>query len=94
MVHAQGGEVVKSITVHNLGDPLDRAIRQRAKRQGTSLNRTIKLLLEEALGLVRKPEDQQQNDFADLCGIWSAGEEQELMNAVSDLEHVDHGDWR
>jgi len=34
---------MKSITIHNLDDPLDRLLQERARSQGMSLNKTIKI---------------------------------------------------
>jgi len=42
---------MKSITIHGLDGPLDTLIREKARKQQLSLNKTIKLLLEESLGL-------------------------------------------
>lgn len=42
---------MKSITIHNVDDPLDRLLQERAKSQGMSLNKTIKFLLAESLGI-------------------------------------------
>lgn len=36
---------MKSITIHGLEDPLNTLIREKARQEGLSLNKTIKLLL-------------------------------------------------
>lgn len=84
---------MKSITIHNLEDPLDRLIRQRARKQGASLNRTIKMLLEESLGIRRKPSADHRGDYMDLFGLWSERDAQEFKAAVKDLDRVDAKDW-
>ena len=40
---------MKSITIHNLDETLENLIKERAKKQGKSLNKTIQALLNEAL---------------------------------------------
>ena len=47
---------MKSITIHNLDDKLDSLIREKAKKQGISLNKTIKTLLRKSLGLGKNIE--------------------------------------
>jgi len=44
-------EIMKSITVHNLDEKTAILIEQKAKETGLSLNKTIKLLLRQALGV-------------------------------------------
>lgn len=41
---------MKSITIHGMDDEMDRQIREKAAAEGKSLNKTIKGLLEQALG--------------------------------------------
>lgn len=84
---------MKSITIHNLDDPLDTLIREKAKTEGLSLNRTIKKLLAEALGLSLKKGEGRGKDFLDLFGVWSNEEVKEFSKQVGDLEKIDREDW-
>ncbi len=84
---------MKSITIHNLDDPLDTLIREKAKTEGLSLNRTIKKLLAEALGLSLKKGEGRGKDFLDLFGVWSNEEVKEFNKQVGDLEKIDREDW-
>ena len=84
---------MKSITIHNLDDPLDTLIREKAKTEGLSLNRTIKKLLAEALGLSLKKGEGRGKDFLDLFGVWSNKEVKEFNKQVGDLEKIDREDW-
>ncbi len=84
---------MKSITIHNLDDPLDTLIREKAKTEGLSLNSTIKKLLAEALGLSLKKGEGRGKDFLDLFGVWSNKEVKEFNKQVGDLEKIDREDW-
>jgi plasmid stability protein len=84
---------MKSITIHNLDDPLNALIREKAKTEGLSLNNTIKKLLAEALGLEPKKGTGREKDFRDLFGVWSNKERQEFNKRISDLERIDQEDW-
>ena len=84
---------MKSITIHNLDDPLNTLIREKAKNEGMSLNYTIKKLLAEALGLSSRKGEDREKDFLDLFGVWSNKEAREFHKQVSDFEKIDREDW-
>lgn len=84
---------MKSITIHGLDGPLNTLIRERARRQRLSLNKTIKLLLEESLGLTGGGGGNHREEFIDLCGIWTAEDKKKFVDASRDLNSTDPGDW-
>lgn len=85
---------MSSFTIHDLDESLAALIRAKAKADGESMNRTIKRLLEEALGIKVTPPRKHRNDFEKFCGIWSKEEAAEFEEAIADLERVDPEDWR
>lgn len=85
---------MKSITIHALDDDLAEEIKKRAQAEGVSLNKTIKKLLREALGLMPNQVRDRQDEFADLFGCWSKEEAAEFDAAVQDFERVDAKDWQ
>ncbi len=62
---------MKSITLHNIDGPLVELIKSKAKSEGLSINKTVKKILEESLGVRPKPEGAFRNDFEGFCGLWS-----------------------
>lgn len=84
---------MKSITIHGLEDPLDTLIREKAKSQGLSLNKTIKKLLAESLGVSPKSVKDRKSDFLDLFGKWSQKEARQFSTQIADLEKIDPEDW-
>ena len=82
---------MKSITIHGMDDELDRLIREKAAADGKSLNKTIKSLLEEALGV--RPSKNHREEFMDLFGRWSEADRRQFEQATEDLRQVDPGDW-
>ena len=84
---------MKSITIHGLDDDLDEKIRSRAGAEGLSLNKTIKLLVREALGMGDQPRDRRQ-DFQDLFGTWSRADVEAFSRATADFGQVDPADWK
>jgi hypothetical protein len=83
---------MKSITIHGMDDELDRLIRKKAAEEQKSLNKTIKGLLEEALGV--RPSKDHREEFADLFGSWSAADRRQFEKATEDLRRVDPEDWK
>ncbi len=85
---------MKSISVHNLDDQLSDLIAFRARQEGLSMNRMIKKLLAESLGVRPKDESVRRREFEEFCGIWSEEELREFEEGTLDLRRVDEGDWQ
>jgi hypothetical protein len=85
---------MKSITIHGLDDQLDKLIRKRARMEGTSLNKTIKNLLKESLGIKQIKNSDHREDFVDLFGIWSKTDKQKFDAAIKDLAKIDKEEWK
>lgn len=83
---------MKSITIHNIESPLLSLIKSKAKDDRLSLNKTIKNLLESAVG-IKKCAPKHQDDFAEFFGTWSQSDLQEFNDATRDLSMVDKKDW-
>jgi plasmid stability protein len=84
---------MKSITIHGLDDALDRLIREKAEKEGLSLNKTMKKLLRKALGLYENGKDHRE-DYAKFSGLWSEKDLAEFNQQTKDFNVVDDGDWR
>ena len=84
---------MKSITIHGLEGPLIRLIREKAREEGISLNKAVKKLLEESLGLKPTKEEDRRNEFMDLFGIWNQEDARAFNHSIEDLEKIDPEDW-
>jgi len=84
---------MKSISIHGIAEEMDKAIGERAKNEGKSVNRVVKELIAKALGLDEKPPDNQAL-FEDLCGVWTEADEREFQESIADLESTDEKDWK
>ncbi|MFP4237002.1 MAG: hypothetical protein ACLFRQ_05665 [Desulfonatronovibrio sp.] len=85
---------MKSITIHNLEDPLDTLIRQKARNDGTSLNKTVKNLLAQALQVPSQDEKERKEDFLEFFGVWSENDEAEFCTRIRDLNIIHQEDWQ
>ena len=84
---------MKSITIHGLDDLLDSQIREKAEKEGLSLNKTMKKLLRKALG-INEDEEGHREDFAEFLGQWSDQELLDFNEQTKDLNEVNTGDWQ
>jgi hypothetical protein len=85
---------MKSITIHRLDDTVTRMIEARAKSAGQSLNKTVKALLEQSLGM-RPPEDHRHaDDFAEFLGVWENSDLKEFERCTAAIRSVEDKDWR
>ena len=82
-----------SITIHKMDDDLARALEERSRREGVSMNRLVKRLLRSALGLEKEPETDHRGDFLDLFGTWTDRETADFHRRIEDLERIEPTDW-
>jgi ferritin-like protein len=84
---------MKSISVHGVDTETEKTIKERAKNEGKSVNKVMKELVAQSLGLTGRPPDNRA-EFADLCGVWTEKQASEFMELIADFEVVDAKDWR
>jgi len=84
----------KSITIHGLDDRISRRIEEKAKAEGRSLNRTIKILIEEAIEPKVSGAAARRGTFSEFLGVWKRHEAEEFASATADTRRIDKGDWR
>ena len=79
---------MKSITIHNIDGQTEKLLHERAKKEGISLNKLIKKLLRQSLGLEEKIIDNKE-DFKEFFGSWSEEDYQEFNNNVKVFSELD-----
>ncbi len=85
---------MKTMTIHALDESVGKRIRAKARRDGKSLNQTLKELLSASVGVSSTPAADHRADFAEFCGIWTAREANDFKAATADFETVDKADWK
>jgi hypothetical protein len=85
---------MKSITIHGLDEPLEAMIEEKARKEGLSLNKTVKMLLRQALGLEPGGNGDRKADFSEFSGVWSKADVREFEEKTRDLRKVDSRDWQ
>lgn len=85
---------MKSITIHGMDDQLSKKIREKAKSQGLSLNKTIKNILEQALGISPQGTKDHRDDFIDFFNVWSEEDFKAFEASIQDMRRIDPEDWK
>ncbi len=77
-------------TVRGIPEELDAAMRERARREGKSLNEVAVAALAEGIGLGDEPVVRR--DLADIVGTWKR--EAAVEKALAAQDEVDESLWR
>ncbi|MBN2286747.1 MAG: hypothetical protein JXI43_09890 [Tissierellales bacterium] len=85
---------MKSLTLHNIDDPLLSLVKEKAKAQNMSINQFLKDLIEKTLGYKKTKKARYFDEFKDVCGVWSPEQLQEFESNTKDFECIDPEDWR
>jgi hypothetical protein len=85
--------MARSVTIHGLDESVYELLKDRARAQGQSLNKTTTGLLHQALG-VQAGKADHRSDFLDLFGTWTPEHRREFEQAAADLRPIDPRDWR
>ena len=84
---------MKSITIHNLDSKTAELIERKSRETGLSQNKTIKKLLQLALGISPGNEDQR-NEFKEFLGVWENSDFEYFQKSVKEFNQVDMEDWQ
>jgi hypothetical protein len=77
---------MKKITLYNIDKTIYSIIRKRAKKDKTSLNRTVQNILSEKTGIYGKII---RNDFDEFVGLWNSNDYKMFNKNISDFENID-----
>lgn len=85
---------MKAVTLRNLPPSLDRTIRQRAKKNGVSVNKVVISLLQEHLGESDKRPVRRYHDLDELAGLWNKQEAEAFEQTLAKQRAIDPEMWR
>ncbi len=85
---------MKAITLRNIPPNLSRRIERRAKEKGSSMNKTVIQILDDALGTSKKRADKLHHDLDHLAGSWSGDEAREFDEDLASQRKIDPELWR
>jgi plasmid stability protein len=83
---------MKQLTLRDIPDDLEREIRRIARERGTSINKTVRQLLCESLGIDQS--SGKKRDLSEFAGFWNKKEAEEFDKATEVFEKVDEELWK
>ena len=83
--------MIKQMTLRRIPDSLEKALRNRAKEHGCSLNRVSIELLSQALGM--NQSTTKRRDLSEFCGMWSKDAVKEFEQNTKRVDAIDPEIW-
>lgn len=85
---------MSTITIRGIDETTTRILKERAKKEGISVNAVLLKTLRESLGLEKKRRKVIHNDLDHLAGTWSEKDFAEFQKRIADFETVDEKMWK
>ena len=81
-------------TLHGIDDSIAAVLKEKAGKEGISVNALMLRLLKESLVIEKKKRGAVYDDLDHLAGTWSTKDAAEFERAVSVFEKVDEEMWK
>jgi len=85
---------MNTMTIRGLDDLTVKALKEKAKKEGSSINAALIKLVQENLGIKNKKRTVVYNDLDHLAGTWSDKDFKEFLQATADFEKIDKNLWK
>ncbi|MDD5284802.1 MAG: hypothetical protein PHD54_03000 [Desulfuromonadaceae bacterium] len=83
-----------TMTLRGIDDTISGALKEKARREDTSVNTVMLRILKEGLGIEKKKRNVVYDDLDHLAGTWSAADAAEFEQATAVFEKVDEDMWK
>ncbi|CAG0946941.1 hypothetical protein [Geobacter sp.] len=83
-----------TITLRGVDERIANTLKEKAKKEGISVNTLMLKLLKEALGMEKRKRSVVYDDLDHLAGTWSAADAAEFEQATAVFEKVDEEMWK
>ena len=83
-----------TMTIRGLDDVTIKALKEKAKKEGSSVNAALVKLIQEGLGIKKKKRSVVYTDLDELAGTWSDKDYQEFVQATADFTKIDEDVWK
>ncbi len=83
-----------TMTLRGVDDRIAAVLKERARKEGTSVNALMLRLLKESLGIEKKKRGAVYDDLDHLAGTWSKKDAAEFDRATAVFEKVDEEMWK
>jgi hypothetical protein len=82
---------MNQLTLRHIPLELEKRLRQAAKQNDSSLNKTVILLLKKILGIAEN--SKRKRDLSALAGTWDSKQAAEFYANTKHFEKIDSADW-
>jgi hypothetical protein len=83
-----------TMTLRGIDEQTAQALKEKASREGISVNALTVKLLRESLGIEKNKRTKFYDDLDYLAGTWSKEEAASFERAIAPLEKVDEDMWK
>ncbi len=83
-----------AMTLRGVDDRMAKALKEKAKKDGNSVNATLIKILRESLGMEKKKRNIVYDDLDHLAGTWTNKDYREFSKKIADFEMVDKKMWK
>ena len=83
-----------TMTLRGIDDAVSAALKEKARREDSSVNAVMLRILRESLGIEKKKRTVVYDDLDHLAGTWSAQDAAEFEGATAVFEKVDEDMWK
>ena len=83
-----------TMTLRGIDDATSGALKEKARREDTSVNTVMLRILKESLGIEKKKRNVVYDDLDHLAGTWSLNDLTEFEHATSAFEKVEEDLWK
>jgi len=85
---------MSTMTLRGLDETISGALREKARREDTSVNAVVLSILKTSLGLEKKKRSAIHTDLDHLAGTWSKEDAAEFAGVVAEFGRVDEEMWK
>ena len=83
-----------TMTIRGIDDAVSGALKEKARKEDTSVNTIMLRILKESLGMEKKKRNVVYDDLDHLAGTWSQQDVAEFESATAVFEKVDEDMWK
>lgn len=83
-----------AITIRGVDEAMARVLKERAKKEGSSVNAILLKTMRESFGLKKKKRTVIHDDLDHLAGTWNEKDFTEFQKRIADFEVVDEKMWK
>lgn len=84
---------MSTLTLRGIDERIADTLKERAKKEKSSVNALMLRIIKESLGLEKKKRRTLHDDLNHLAGTWSEQEATEFAQTITHFESVDENLW-